>query len=188
MHTIGFADSNLQKTGERRMSSTNRGVSLGLNLAAFFAGVLFLAGGLIFLCAAVQNPARWPVALVLLLIGGGLAAWAGVRWRRTRELMPEVLDDRITSLADRYDAEVTLAQVVSDLTVPDEAARVALARLEASGLCHQEQREGRVVYLFPGLKESKVVRRCAYCGNEYSVREPLHKCPNCGGQLEIVKT
>ena len=41
--------------------------------------------------------------------------------------------------------------------------------------------------VFPGLKESKVVRRCAYCGNEYTVRKPLHKCPNCGGHLEIVK-
>lgn len=160
----------------------------GLTLALFFIGVLFLAGGLIFLCAAVQNPARWPIALALLLPGGGLAGWAGVRWQRARQLSPNVLDDRITTLADRYDAETTLAQVVSELNVPDEAARAALARLEANGLCHQERREGRTVYVFPGLRESKVVRRCAFCGNEYSVREALHKCPNCGGNLEIVKT
>ena len=170
------------------MDSNNRAAGMGLNLAAFVLGVLFLAGGLIFLCAAVQNPARWPVAGVLLLIGGGLAAWAGARWRRAGEIAPDVLDDRITGLADRYDAEVTLAQVVSELKVPDDAARAALARLEANGLCHQERREGKAVYVFPGLKDSKVVRRCVYCGNEYSVREPLHKCPNCGGQLEIVKT
>jgi hypothetical protein len=170
------------------VSDHNRLAGQGLNLGAFFVGVLFLAGGLIFLCAAVQNPARWPIALALLVIGGGLAAWAGLRWRRARELSPNVLDDRITTLADRYDAEITLAQVVSDLNVPDDAARTALARLESNGLCHQEQREGKTVYVFPGLKDSKVVRRCVYCGNEYSVREPLHKCPNCGGNLEIVKT
>jgi DNA-directed RNA polymerase subunit RPC12/RpoP len=170
------------------MSSDNRLASQGVTVAAFLFGALLLAGGLIFLCAAVQNPARWPVALALLVIGGGLAAWAGLRFRRTRQLSPDVLDDRITTLADRYDAEITLAQVVSELDVPDEAARAALARLEAEGLCHQEQREGKTVYAFPGLKESKVVRRCVYCGNEYSVREPLHKCPNCGGKLEIVKT
>jgi hypothetical protein len=170
------------------VSDHNRLAGQGLNLGAFFVGVLFLAGGLIFLCAAVQNPARWPIALALLVIGGGLAAWAGLRWRQARELSPNVLDDRITTLADRYDAEITLAQVVSDLNVPDDAARTALARLESNGLCHQEQREGKTVYVFPGLKDSKVVRRCVYCGNEYSVREPLHKCPNCGGNLEIVKT
>jgi hypothetical protein len=167
----------------------NRGLAgRGLNLALFLVGGLFLAGGLIFMCAAVQNPARWPIALVLLLIGAGLAAWAGWRWRRARDLSPGVLDDRITALAGRYEAEISLAQVVSELNVPDEAAQVALARLEGNGLCHQERRGDKVIYVFPGLKESKVVRRCSYCGNEYSVREALHKCPNCGGQLEIVKT
>jgi hypothetical protein len=160
----------------------------GLTIAVFVGGAITLAGGLIFLCAATQNPSRLFIALALLVIGGGLAAWAGIRWRRARLLDPDVLDDRITALADRYDAEVTLAQVVSELGVPDEAARAALARLEADGFCRPERREGRTVYVFPGLKESKVARRCTYCGNEYSVREPLHKCPNCGGTLEIVKT
>jgi membrane protein implicated in regulation of membrane protease activity len=170
------------------MSRFDRAAGQGLNIAAFLMGVLFLAGGLIFLCAAVQNPARWPVAIVLLLLGVALDVWAGARFGRARQLAPEVLDDRITELADRSGAEVTVAQVVSDLKVPDEAARAALARLEGNGLCYQDRREDKTVYLFPGLKESKVVRRCVYCGNEYSVREPLHKCPNCGGQLEIVKT
>ncbi|MCL7455139.1 MAG: hypothetical protein M8467_19045 [Anaerolineae bacterium] len=160
----------------------------GLIVAAFLAGVVLLAGGLIFLCAAVDNAARLPVALVLFLLGGVLVAWAGVLVARAGQLSPEVLDDRITSLADAQDAEVTLPQVVSALNVPDDAARAALARLEAKGLCHQERRGDRTIYVFPGLKESKVLRRCSYCGNEYSVREPLHKCPNCGGTLEIVKT
>jgi hypothetical protein len=163
---------------------TNQAFTLG----AFLVGALCLAGGLIFLCAASRNAGRLPIALALLVLGGGLAAWAGLRWRRARQLAPDVLDDRITALADQHDAEVTLAQVISDLGVPDQAARAALARLEANGLCHQERREGKTVYLFPGLKESKVARRCTYCGNEYSVREPLHKCPNCGGNLEIVRT
>jgi hypothetical protein len=169
------------------MNNESRLAGQGLTLGAFFVGVLCLAGGLIFLCAAVQNAARWPIALALLVLGGGLTAWAGIRWRRARELSPNVLDDRITRLAATHDAEITLAQVVSELNVPDDAARVALARMEADGLCYPERREGKTVYLFPGLKESKVVRRCTYCGNEYSVREPLHKCPNCGGNLEIVK-
>jgi hypothetical protein len=170
------------------MSSDNRLAGQGLTIAILAIGVLCLAGGLVFLCAAVQNAARFPIALALLVVGGGLAAWAGLRLRRARDLSPDVLDDRITVLADRHDAEITLAQVVSELGVPDEAARAALARLEAAGFCRQERREGKTVHVFPDLKESKVVRRCAYCGNEYSVREPLHKCPNCGGKLEIVKT
>lgn len=170
------------------MNHENRLVGQGLTLGVFVVGALCMAGGLIFLCAATQNTARLPIALALLILGGGLAAWAGVHWRRARQLSPDVLDDRITDLADRYDAEITLAQAVSALHAPDEAVRAALSRLEANGLCHQERREDKTVYVFPGLKESKVVRRCTYCGNEYSVREPLHKCPNCGGNLEIVRT
>jgi len=158
-----------------------------VNIGAFLLGAVMMAGGLIFLCASVERASRLPISLALLVIGAGLAGWAGYRWRQARALSPDVLDDRIVALADRHDAEVTLAEVVSGLAVPDEAARLALARLEANGLCHQERRESRTFYVFPGLKESKVVRRCTYCGNEYSVREPLHKCPNCGGTLEIVK-
>jgi len=160
----------------------------GSTLVLLIAGVFFLAGGLIFLCAAVQNPARLPIAALLLLGGGGLAAWAGLRWRKAQQLSPGVLAGRITDLALAHDAEIALAQVISALDVPDDIARATLADMETQGLCHRERRDGRTVYVFPGLKESKVVRRCSYCGSEYSVREPLHKCANCGGPLEIVKT
>jgi len=160
----------------------------GLTIGAFLLGVLFLAGGLVFLCAAVQDTARFPLALALLVVGGGLAAWAGNRWRKARHLSPDVLDDRIIDLASANDAELGLSRVIGALDIPDDVARTALARLEANGLCQQEHREGKTIYVFPGLQESKVVRRCAYCGNEYSVREALHKCPNCGGNLEIAKT
>lgn len=170
------------------MNRGNQPGAWGSTLAILAVSVLFLSGGLVFLCAAAQSAARFPIAIALLLGGGGLAAWAGLRWRRARTLSPDVLDDRIVRLADSSDAELTLAQIVSALDAPDDAARAALARLEANGLCQQERRDGRTIYVFPGLRESKVVRRCSYCGNQYSVREPLHKCPNCGGNLEIAKT
>jgi hypothetical protein len=170
------------------MTSGKKVTNQALTVVGFLIGIVCLAGGLIFLCAALDRPARIPVAAVLLLLGGGLAAWAGFRWRRARALSPDVLDDQIITLAAASDAEATLTQVVSKLSVPDSAARAALARLEANGLCHQEHRETKTVFVFPGLRENKVVRRCSYCGSEYSVREPLQKCSNCGGSLEIVKT
>jgi hypothetical protein len=169
------------------MGSTNRIAGQGLTLGALLMGALLLTGGFIFLCAAVQNTARLPLSIALLLMGGGLAAWSGVRLRRQRLLAPDALDDRITALAADHEGTVTLALVIAELNAPDESARAALARLEADGLCHQERHGDRTVYVFPGLKESKVIRRCAYCGNTYSVREPLHKCPNCGGDLEIAR-
>ena len=157
-------------------------------MALLSLGVLLLAGGLIFLCAAVEKPTRAPVAMALLLAGGGLAVWSGYRLRQARLRSPDLLGDRIVDLAAGNDARLTLAQVISALDVTDEDARAALAHLEAGGLTHAEHQESRTVYLFPGLAQTQVVRRCGYCGSEFPVRKPLHKCPNCGGTLDVVKT
>ena len=71
---------------------TSNRPGLALNVVLFLVGGLLLALGLIFLCAGVNNLARLLIALVLLVAGGGLAAWAGVRWQRARTLSPDVLD------------------------------------------------------------------------------------------------
>jgi len=44
------------------------------------------------------------------------------------------------------------------------------------------------VYVFPNLKESKVERRCPYCGAQFPVKQALAQCPNCGGNLELKRT
>ena len=157
-------------------------------MAAFVMAVVLLAVGLIFLCAATTNPGRLPLSLILLVIGGGVAAWSALTWRREQQLEPERLADSIIDLARAGgSAEVTLAQIVAELNVPTDAAQQALGVLERRGESHRERRAGKDYYVFPGLKEAKVVRRCAYCGSEFSVKKPLHKCPNCGGELELVR-
>jgi len=147
-----------------------------------------LALGLIFLCAATANPGRLPLSVILLVIGGGVAAWAALTWRRDQQLEPERLADSIIDLARTGGgAEVSLAQIVAELNVPTEAAQRALGVLERRGECRRERRADKDIYVFPGLVEVKVVRRCAYCGSEFSVKTPLHKCPNCGGELELLR-
>jgi len=163
------------------MSRTISIVILGIS-------VLLLAVGILFLCAAVREPSRLVLAVILLVLGGGLAAWSGISLRRLRELDPEELSDQITILADRNpDGEVTLAQVVAELKVPDESAQAALRLLEDKDIARYEFRDGKRVYTFPGLKEEKLVRKCVYCGSTYSVREPIHICPNCGGDVQLVR-
>ena len=101
---------------------------------------------------------------------------------------PERLADSIIDLVEaRGEAEVSLAQIVAELNVPTDAAQRALGVLEGRGECRRERGPEKDLYVFPGLMEVKVVRRCAYCGSEFSVKKPLHKCPNCGGELELVK-
>jgi hypothetical protein len=154
--------------------------------AMLLISAVTLALGLLFLCAATRQPSRLLLAAALMVVGGGLAAWSGLTLRRLRELDPENLSDRITELVRAGgSAEVTLSQVVAELGVPDEAALTALSLLEQRAQCYRERREGREVYLFPGLEPSMVRRRCPYCGSEFSVKTMMHRCPNCGGDLRL---
>jgi len=114
-----------------------------LLIAAFVISVVLLAAGLLFLCAATREPGRLPLSLVLLLIGGGLAAWSALTWRREQELEPKRLADSIIDLARAGGgAEVSLAQIVAELNVPTEAAQRALGVLERRGECRRERRAG----------------------------------------------
>jgi sulfur carrier protein ThiS len=158
-----------------------------LAIIAIVIAAVLLALGMIFLCAATQEPVRLLIAAPLLLVGAGLAVWGGLTLRRLRDLDPENLSDRITQLARTGDAEVTLAQVVAELGVPDETVIAALNLLERRGQAHREHvgDDAREVYVFPGLKPSMVERRCPYCGAEFSVKKATYKCPNCGGDLRL---
>jgi hypothetical protein len=64
-------------------------------ILVLLVSVVLLAGGLLFLCAANRQPIRLLLAIALLAIGGGLAAWSGLSLRRLRTLDPEHLSDRI---------------------------------------------------------------------------------------------
>lgn len=149
--------------------------------------VVALAAALALLCAGTVEPQWMLLAVLLLAIGVGLAVWGGLTLRRLQLTDPEHLSDRITALAKRFKGELTLSQAVAELEVPDEAALGAFDLLESKGQCHREQREEREVYVFPGLLEQKVTRRCPYCGREFSVKQAVHTCPYCGGDLRLEK-
>ncbi len=153
--------------------------------------VALLAVGLIFLCGMAGESAsffRLLVSLILLGAGGGLAFWGGTSLRRAVALDPENLSDRITRLARQSGhGEVTLSQTVSALNAPDETVQEALRLLVERGQAYPEYREGREVYVFPGLQAAKMIRRCESCGTEYSVKEPIYICTRCGGKVEVVR-
>lgn len=148
-------------------------------------GGLLAALGLLFLCAAIQEPRRLPLSLLLLAGGGALAFWGGRALAQARALSPARLAERITALARASDAETTVAQAIAELGAPHEAVLAALDWLQQRGEAYREFRNEREVYVFPGLLPSKVVRRCPYCGNNFSVKTPVHKCPYCGGSVEV---
>jgi rubrerythrin len=66
--------------------------------------------------------------------------------------------------------------------------QAALEILQSRGDAVPEQRDDRRVYVFPNLKETKVVRRCPYCGVQFPVKQAITQCPNCGGNIELQRT
>jgi hypothetical protein len=162
-------------------------------LIVLIAGGVLLALGLLFLCASAAAPekttTRFILAIALIVIGGAGAAYAGTTWRRLSETEPQRLADRIVEfLRSEGKFETTAAEAVAELSAPMVNVQAALEVLQSRGDAVPEQRDDRRVYVFPNLKESKVVRHCPYCGAEFPVKQAITKCPNCGGTIELERT
>lgn len=164
-----------------------------LALTVLLAGALMMGLGLLFLCASAAAPEktaiRFILALLLIVVGGAGAAWAGTTWRRLSEIEPKRLADRIVESARLQGKfETTAAEAVAELAAPAANVQAALEILQSRGEAVPEQRDDRRVYVLPNLKESKVVRRCPYCGAQFPVKQAITKCPNCGGNVELQRT
>jgi hypothetical protein len=158
-----------------------------LYLGIFAVSAFVLALGLVFLCAASVEPSRLAIAIILLLLGALGAGWSAYAYGKWSVVQPAALSARITDLAARNDGEVSLAQVMSAFDVPASVAQAGVDELLNQGQCRREPRGEQIFFVFPGLKEQKVVRKCVYCGSTFPVKLALQKCPNCGGALELVK-
>jgi hypothetical protein len=155
--------------------------------AVFVVSCVALGLALLFFCAAVNVPERLALATILLVVGGAGVGWSGLSYSRWLSRQPGALGVRITALADENSGEISLAQVMSALKVPGDAAMAAMNDLQQKGQGHMEPRKETMMFVFPGLKERKMVRKCVYCGSTFPVRDPLQKCPSCGGNLEVVE-
>ena len=156
-------------------------------LGVFVISALALSLGMLFACAAIAVPGRWPLAIVLLGLGAVGAGWSVFSYRKWANTQPAALAARITDLAASHQGEVTLAQIVSAFDVAVPVAQAGLDVLIQNGECRHEMHGEQDIFILPGLKEHKVERRCPFCGAAFPVKQSLQKCPNCGGNLELVK-
>ncbi len=162
-------------------------------LILLLVSAVLLGLGLLFLCASTveteRTAIRFVLSMLLILIGGAGAVWAGMTWRRLSDIEPPRLADRIVEMMRLQGTfETTAAEAVANLSAPAANVQAALEILQSRGEAIREQRDDRRVYVFPNLKESKVERRCPYCGAQFPVKQALVQCPNCGGNLELTRT
>jgi hypothetical protein len=155
--------------------------------AVFVVSCVVLGVALLFLCASVYEADRMIMAIALSVVGGAGVIWSGLSYNKWFNRQPGALAPRITRLAEQNSGEISLAQVMSALKLPADVATAAMADLQQKGQCHMEPRGEKTMYVFPGLTERKVERKCPYCGATFPVRDPLQKCPNCGGDLDVAE-
>lgn len=149
-------------------------------------GVLLILLGLVFIVGA-QGKIGTAVSGLLMLLIGVVAAVLTIR--KMGQLMgraPGSIDDRILNLAAMSGGEVTAGEATGALTISLDEAQQSLDRLVGKGMAEIKVRDETVYYVFAGIAEARKVKKCAYCGNEYAVRDPRRTCPSCGGNLEIV--
>ncbi len=152
-----------------------------------FAFVLLLLGvclgllGLVFLIA----PGRAGTGLVMLVFGIVIIGFAASRLKAMQALSPEGVEQQITRVAADSNGDLTVGAVAGQTGLPDSAVRDALQRLLDKGLTRIELRDGVEHYVFAGLKQEKMIKKCPYCGNEYPVSQAGRTCPSCGGNLEV---
>jgi len=163
------------------------------NRTALYAGgcvigvaIIFLLFGLLFLLGSAGNPAIIVAGIVMVGVAIAGGAFAVRRLGQVTNASPEAVDQRILNLATASGGEVTAAEVTGMLQIPVADAQSALERLVSQGLAVHKVRGDDLYYSFPGIATVRKIKRCAYCGAEYPLREPGQKCSACGGMLEVV--
>ena len=160
---------------------------------AYFGGgcvlvvaVILVLMGLLFMIGSSGKAGTLVTGLIML----GIGATAGIvtirLLFRLAQTSPDSVDERVLGLARMSGGEVTAGEAVGALGVPLADAQASLERLVQKGLAEHKMRGDNLYYAFAGIKEDRKVKRCAYCGTEFPVREPGMKCSSCGGNLEMV--
>lgn len=152
-----------------------------------FAFVLMVLGALLGLLGVVFliAPGRAVTGLIMLVIGAVLIGFAASRLKAMKAVSPEGVEQHITQVAADSNGDVTVASLAGQTGLDDAVLRDGLDRLLRKGMVQVEVRDGTEHYLFAGLKEEKMIKKCPYCGNEYPLSQAGRTCPSCGGNLEV---
>lgn len=147
-----------------------------LKVVIFILSLLLLFLCLVFLIASVREASRILPAAVFggISFAGFYAFYRMVR--ADREKNPSYIRQQVLKKAEKYAGKVPVRVF---LNKSEEYQRV-LMNLQQEGICHQEDE----TYIFPDYL-LKVTKVCPFCGSEFPVKDPIRKCPNCGGTLEV---
>lgn len=148
--------------------------------------VLLILLGLVFMVGSAGKAHILVLGLVMLVVGIVGSVFIVRHLAKLARTSPDTVDERVLALARLSGGEVTVGEVAGGLQVPVHDASASLERLVGQGLAEHKVKGEDLFYTFAGMVDIRKQKKCSYCGNGYSIREPGHKCPSCGGNLEIV--
>jgi hypothetical protein len=151
-------------------------------VVAFLLAIL----GLVFLIGNQGKAGTVAMGVLMLIIGLGAGGFTIRKLGQLVASAPDRIDERTLNLAALSGGDITTGEVAGALAISVPEAEASLARLVGKGLATPKTRaDGQVYYTVAGLVEVKKVKKCPYCGGEYSIADPRRTCPSCGANLEI---
>lgn len=148
------------------------------------AGALFFLLGLLFFVGAGGVASRYVLAGIGLVSGAVLIGFGVRLFKQAEAASPEQVLADILELAQRRNGEVAEVEVGAALGRRAAIAPEVFGRLLAARLCDRQVKEGGTFYVFKGLQPRLFVRKCPYCGAEFSIASAATRCPTCGGPIE----
>ena len=97
---------------------------------------------------------------------------------------------QIHNLAQRHSGELTLSQIVTELSISGDMVKKVLKFLISKEYCLVKHIEGTKIrlFIFPGLKKKCEMKICEYCGSSFKAAHIGERCPNCQGTMKRVTT
>ena len=147
--------------------------------------VIFILFGLLFLIAAMQNPARMHVAMLSGFIGFAMAYFSFAAISRINYNSPQNLEPLILKIAKKSGGYFSAEEIMAKLGVTEKVFTAALDHMLSKGsVMSGEDRDGTMVYKTAAVS-LEVKRKCEFCGAEYNVRDSITSCPGCGGNVKM---
>ena len=148
------------------------------------AALFFL--GLLFLIASAGAGQRLAVGIILLVVGGAGAFFSLRGILAHVALRPEKIREKIFRLAKMHHGKVAESVILAEVGQA-EAVRESIKRLRDEGEIQVSHQSGKTIITFPQFFLAQVMKKCAFCGNDYPVRDTIEKCPSCGADLTMEK-
>ncbi len=147
-------------------------------------GVMLALLGLIFVTASDETNSRLRTGLIMLAVSVPLIIPGIILFLKGLSMSPSSIRKKILLIAARNNGLVReeLFQGTSDST---EALDEELNSLVKSGIARRETRNGIMFYIFHGYQFKLKLKKCPYCGSDFSMKSGLETCPSCGGDLKF---